>query len=43
MRLRLLGALALVAAAACSPKNNGTLLVAHVDTDLSIPSALSST
>ena len=33
-RLRLLGALALVAAAACSPKNNGTLLVAHVDTDL---------
>jgi hypothetical protein len=35
-RLRLLGALALVAAAACSPKNNGTLLVAHVDTDLAV-------
>jgi hypothetical protein len=35
MRLRLLGALALVAAA-CSPKNNGTLLVARVDTDLAV-------
>ena len=40
MRGCLLGLLAL--AAACSPKNNGTLLVAHVDTDLAIPSALSS-
>jgi hypothetical protein len=43
MTPRLLGALALVAtAAACSPKNNGTLLVARVDTDLAIPSALNS-
>jgi hypothetical protein len=30
--------LALVAA--CSPKNNGTLLVAHVDTDFSVPAEL---
>jgi hypothetical protein len=35
MRLHLLGTLALVAAA-CSPKNNGTLLVARVDTDLTV-------
>jgi hypothetical protein len=42
-RLELAGVLALaLAAAACSPKNNGTLLVAHVDTDLSVPSALNS-
>lgn len=40
MKRCLLGLLAL--AAACSPKNNGTLLVAHVDTDLAVPSALSS-
>jgi hypothetical protein len=43
MPQRLFVALALAAvAAACSPKNNGTTLVVHVDTDLTIPSALSS-
>ena len=40
MGRRLLGLLVVVAA--CSPKNNGTLLVAHVDTDLAVPSALNS-
>jgi hypothetical protein len=37
MGRRLLGLLVVVAA--CSPKNNGTLLVAHVDTDLAVGSS----
>jgi hypothetical protein len=38
MRRRWLGCLAgLALAAACSPKNNGTLLVAHVETDMLVP------
>jgi hypothetical protein len=38
MRLGGLGVLALVAA--CSPRNNGTLLVARVETDLAIPATI---
>ena len=40
MKHGLLGVLALAAAAACSPKNNGTLLVARVDTDLAYPGTI---
>jgi hypothetical protein len=42
MKHRLFGLLLLAAACSpgCSPKNNGTLLVARVDTDLSVPGTI---
>jgi hypothetical protein len=40
MRSLAAGGLALAAALACSPTNNGTTLVVRVDTDLAVPSAL---